>query len=156
MEAANLTLQQLKFPGVHQQRFRTHSSLSWRREDASFCNVTHILYYPDKNSRSVNKSSDFSCLSCHASINKNEFVLKPNKKGSILTGKCIENAYGSIEASSFCENSHSISANNVQEKVGVLLLNLGGPETLDDVQPFLFNLFADPVCMMLTFYFALC
>ncbi|CAL1381110.1 unnamed protein product [Linum trigynum] len=30
------------------------------------------------------------------------------------------------------------------EKVGVLLLNLGGPETLDDVQPFLFNLFADP------------
>lgn len=31
------------------------------------------------------------------------------------------------------------------ERVGVLLLNLGGPETLDDVQPFLFNLFADPV-----------
>lgn len=30
-------------------------------------------------------------------------------------------------------------------KIGVLLLNLGGPETLDDVQPFLFNLFADPV-----------
>lgn len=31
------------------------------------------------------------------------------------------------------------------ETIGVLLLNLGGPETLDDVQPFLFNLFADPV-----------
>ncbi|XP_058186102.1 ferrochelatase-2, chloroplastic isoform X1 [Rhododendron vialii] len=30
------------------------------------------------------------------------------------------------------------------EEIGVLLLNLGGPETLDDVQPFLFNLFADP------------
>ncbi|KAL3844809.1 hypothetical protein ACJIZ3_002212 [Penstemon smallii] len=30
------------------------------------------------------------------------------------------------------------------EKIGVLLLNLGGPETLDDVQPFLFNLFSDP------------
>lgn len=30
-------------------------------------------------------------------------------------------------------------------KIGVLLLNLGGPETLEDVQPFLFNLFADPV-----------
>jgi ferrochelatase len=29
-------------------------------------------------------------------------------------------------------------------RVGVLLLNLGGPESLDDVQPFLFNLFADP------------
>ncbi|MQL76272.1 hypothetical protein Taro_008665, partial [Colocasia esculenta] len=30
------------------------------------------------------------------------------------------------------------------ENVGVLLLNLGGPETLEDVQPFLFNLFSDP------------
>ncbi|KAL4559654.1 hypothetical protein LXL04_031797 [Taraxacum kok-saghyz] len=30
------------------------------------------------------------------------------------------------------------------EKVGVLLLNLGGPDTLLDVQPFLYNLFADP------------
>lgn len=31
-----------------------------------------------------------------------------------------------------------------EERVGVLLLNLGGPDTLDDVQPFLYNLFADP------------
>ncbi|GAB4854430.1 hypothetical protein Ancab_023013 [Ancistrocladus abbreviatus] len=31
-----------------------------------------------------------------------------------------------------------------EEKIGVLLLNLGGPETLHDVQPFLYNLFADP------------
>lgn len=30
------------------------------------------------------------------------------------------------------------------DKVGVLLLNLGGPETLDDVEHFLFNLFNDP------------
>ncbi|MBI3649868.1 MAG: ferrochelatase [Acidobacteria bacterium] len=30
------------------------------------------------------------------------------------------------------------------ERIGVLLLNLGGPETLADVRPFLFNLFADP------------
>ncbi|XP_057466804.1 ferrochelatase-2, chloroplastic-like [Actinidia eriantha] len=37
--------------------------------------------------------------------------------------------------------SHSHAA---EERVGVLLLNLGGPETLHDVQPFLFNLFADP------------
>ena len=37
-------------------------------------------------------------------------------------------------------NSHA-----TEERVGVLLLNLGGPDTLDDVQPFLFNLFADPV-----------
>ncbi|KAH1105433.1 hypothetical protein J1N35_009201 [Gossypium stocksii] len=39
------------------------------------------------------------------------------------------------------ESHHSHVA---EEKLGVLLLNLGGPETLNDVQPFLYNLFADP------------
>lgn len=38
----------------------------------------------------------------------------------------------------------SSAAAQQQEKVGVLLLNLGGPDTLDDVKPFLYNLFADP------------
>lgn len=42
-----------------------------------------------------------------------------------------------------------------EDKIGVLLLNLGGPETLDDVQPFLFNLFADPVTSF-RFFFSLC
>jgi protoporphyrin/coproporphyrin ferrochelatase len=32
----------------------------------------------------------------------------------------------------------------IVEKVGVLLMNLGGPEKQDDVRPFLYNLFADP------------
>ena len=36
-------------------------------------------------------------------------------------------------------------------QVGVLLLNLGGPEKLEDVQPFLFNLFADPEIIRLPF-----
>jgi ferrochelatase len=30
------------------------------------------------------------------------------------------------------------------DRVGVLLFNLGGPETLEDVRPFLYNLFSDP------------
>jgi ferrochelatase len=30
------------------------------------------------------------------------------------------------------------------KRIGVLLFNLGGPETLEEVRPFLFNLFADP------------
>ena len=33
---------------------------------------------------------------------------------------------------------------DAKKNVGVLLLNLGGPETLEDVQEFLYNLFADP------------
>lgn len=32
----------------------------------------------------------------------------------------------------------------MNEKVGVVLLNLGGPDSLDAVEPFLFNLFSDP------------
>ncbi|KAM7257607.1 hypothetical protein ACFE04_013348 [Oxalis oulophora] len=40
--------------------------------------------------------------------------------------------------------SHSHASSVAEDKVGVLLLNLGGPDTLNDVQPFLFNLFADP------------
>ncbi len=35
--------------------------------------------------------------------------------------------------------------------VGVLLLNLGGPDKLDDVRPFLFNLFSDPEIIRLPF-----
>ncbi|HJQ71230.1 MAG TPA: ferrochelatase [Blastocatellia bacterium] len=31
-----------------------------------------------------------------------------------------------------------------QDRIGVLLFNLGGPETLADVKPFLYNLFSDP------------
>lgn len=30
------------------------------------------------------------------------------------------------------------------EKIGIVLLNLGGPDSLDAVEPFLFNLFSDP------------
>src|SRR5438034_3957914 len=30
------------------------------------------------------------------------------------------------------------------EKVGIVLLNLGGPDSLEAVEPFLFNLFSDP------------
>jgi ferrochelatase len=36
-------------------------------------------------------------------------------------------------------------------RVGVLLLNLGGPDQLDDVRPFLFNLFSDPEIIRLPF-----
>ncbi|APB33180.1 ferrochelatase [Gloeomargarita lithophora Alchichica-D10] len=32
----------------------------------------------------------------------------------------------------------------MSHRLGVLLLNLGGPERLEDVRPFLYNLFADP------------
>lgn len=36
-------------------------------------------------------------------------------------------------------------------QTGILLLNLGGPEQLEDVRPFLFNLFSDPEIIRLPF-----
>ncbi|HAE05367.1 MAG TPA: ferrochelatase, partial [Richelia sp.] len=36
-------------------------------------------------------------------------------------------------------------------RVGVLLLNLGGPDKLEDVGPFLYNLFSDPEIIRLPF-----
>jgi hypothetical protein len=52
----------------------------------------------------------------------------------------------SVNVCTTFDDAKGVSSEAVEEKVGVLLLNLGGPETLNDVQPFLFNLFADPVC----------
>lgn len=62
-----------------------------------------------------------------------------NKTGFIGQTRCSSSALvfeGNVEVAS--------EALSDQERVGVLLLNLGGPDTLQDVQPFLFNLFADP------------
>ncbi len=36
-------------------------------------------------------------------------------------------------------------------RIGVVLFNLGGPDTLDDVRPFLRNLFSDPEVIGLPF-----
>jgi protoporphyrin/coproporphyrin ferrochelatase len=46
-------------------------------------------------------------------------------------------------------DSHS---QNKLNNVGIVLLNMGGPKTLEDVQPFLFNLFADPDIINLPFF----
>lgn len=53
--------------------------------------------------------------------------------------------------STYSDTAVGTPANVADDKVGVLLLNLGGPETLNDVQPFLFNLFVDPVCPFKSF-----
>jgi len=50
----------------------------------------------------------------------------------------------SSPSSSAPDNATDDAETSSSRRVGVLLLNLGGPETLDDVQEFLYNLFADP------------
>ncbi|CAH9120098.1 unnamed protein product [Cuscuta epithymum] len=50
----------------------------------------------------------------------------------------------SVGICTYPESVNEFPSHTHEEKTGVLLLNLGGPDTLHDVQPFLFNLFADP------------
>ncbi|KAI7742950.1 hypothetical protein M8C21_010421 [Ambrosia artemisiifolia] len=57
-----------------------------------------------------------------------------------LAGKTFCSAEACIHPLSAIESHSHVE----EDKVGVLLLNLGGPDTLQDVQPFLYNLFADP------------
>nr|GMD42752.1 ferrochelatase-2, chloroplastic [Ipomoea batatas] len=77
----------------------------------------------------ANKSRVFGGLSLHCQLQKRE----PIGKTFCSVGVCTYPG-SVIEAPS----------HTAEEKIGVLLLNLGGPDTLHDVQPFLFNLFADP------------
>ncbi|KAL4194406.1 hypothetical protein AMTRI_Chr05g68410 [Amborella trichopoda] len=58
--------------------------------------------------------------------------------------KLLAYAVSSAELCGFEDSAAEVHSLPEQEKIGVLLLNLGGPEILQDVQPFLFNLFADP------------
>lgn len=70
--------------------------------------------------------------------------------GGLSISRSVEKDIGRTNCSAgvFTYPGNAIESHSrvAEEKIGVILLNLGGPETLQDVQPFLFNLFADPVC----------
>ncbi|KAM5565987.1 ferrochelatase-1, chloroplastic/mitochondrial [Rosa sericea] len=97
----------------------------------------------NKGLRIVPKKLEFLCSAASRDEERNEMVFGAShcdKKSPVGEALCVAAGvctYGGTAV----ESHHSHTA---EEKVGVLLLNLGGPETLDDVQPFLFNLFADP------------
>ncbi|XP_062023165.1 ferrochelatase-1, chloroplastic/mitochondrial-like [Rosa rugosa] len=97
----------------------------------------------NKGLRIVPKKLEFLCSAASRDEERNEMVFGAShceKKSPVGEALCVAAGvctYGGTAV----ESHHSHIA---EEKVGVLLLNLGGPETLDDVQPFLFNLFADP------------
>ncbi len=54
-----------------------------------------------------------------------------------------------VKISNKAENSKELLV--AMGRVGVLLLNLGGPDRLEDVRPFLYNLFSDPEIIRLPF-----
>ncbi|XP_027924147.1 ferrochelatase-1, chloroplastic/mitochondrial [Vigna unguiculata] len=89
-----------------------------------------------------NKSpSQVSLFLCSDSTNRRNSLLCVNPSGRRNLGG---RASYSVETGAYDVAALQPPTHVAEEKVGVLLLNLGGPETLNDVQPFLFNLFADP------------
>ncbi|CAE6121688.1 unnamed protein product [Arabidopsis arenosa] len=66
------------------------------------------------------------------------------RRGLSFKTNVFEQAHSVTGDCSFDEARDKTRSLVAEDKIGVLLLNLGGPETLNDVQPFLYNLFADP------------
>lgn len=98
--------------------------------DSDIQNLTRVTCYSDCNK----STSQASLFLCPGSTNTR-----------IGTRNLVSRSFYSAHATTYNEQLTVQSPTHAaQDKVGVLLLNLGGPETLDDVQPFLFNLFADP------------
>uniref|UniRef100_A0A0D6QTR4 Ferrochelatase n=1 Tax=Araucaria cunninghamii TaxID=56994 RepID=A0A0D6QTR4_ARACU len=93
--------------------------------------------------RTIDKASRRLQFSKNDSVVHSQFKWNPFLYGPIKKTEPVE--HFSPRALVFEENIEVVGDADVeQEKVGVLLLNLGGPDTLKDVQPFLYNLFADP------------
>ncbi|XP_078427709.1 ferrochelatase-1, chloroplastic-like [Wolffia australiana] len=90
--------------------------------------------------------------SSQAFFNKNG-CLKWRFSDAPQRGKFHGKAFSSAEIFSVGDTVVGPSQSVSEEKFGVLLLNLGGPETLHDVEPFLFNLFADPDIIRLPRFF---
>ncbi|RRT49192.1 hypothetical protein B296_00035566 [Ensete ventricosum] len=86
------------------------------------------------------KLPSFSCLS--SDVGKRKFAKQTHMP--VTKHNQSRRTNYSAEACTYDGKVLSTASSAAQERVGVLLLNLGGPETLNDVQPFLFNLFADP------------
>ncbi|OVA11768.1 Ferrochelatase [Macleaya cordata] len=75
---------------------------------------------------------------------RNGILGAPNMYGPVQKSNPSWQTFCSAGACIYDEHALESPSHAAEEKVGVLLLNLGGPETLHDVQPFLYNLFADP------------
>ncbi|KAL6556666.1 hypothetical protein OROGR_005954 [Orobanche gracilis] len=104
------------------------NSASSRRPQAKSINTSEVS--AARISHSNDFKSSFPCeLALRLPAQRKDFVGKTFCSSGVCTYP------GAITAS---------HAHTTEEKIGVMLLNLGGPDSLHDVQPFLFNLFADP------------
>ncbi|CAL9197996.1 unnamed protein product [Musa hybrid cultivar] len=142
MEAANSAVSQTKLLDFRSRRSIGSLYSSRHKRGTSVCYVKCSSHSSHNGPQGTDESLSLSVLSNPTSdVSKGNFaksIHMPVKKHNLGRLNC------SAEACTHDANFLSISSSHAQERVGILLLNLGGPETLNDVQPFLFNLFADP------------
>lgn len=96
-------------------------------------------------SKDLNKPVENSVLSYHASFHKSGSLKRPSLNAPSQHRELDGKTFCSAGVCTFGDAAVGAPSSVSEEKIGVLLLNLGGPDTLHDVEPFLFNLFADPV-----------
>lgn len=85
-----------------------------------------------------------SCLNSSENSNKRNRVARGLSMSRSVQEELVGRTFSSAGVCTFPAGAMESHSDTAEEKIGVILLNLGGPETLHDVQPFLFNLFADP------------
>ncbi|KAE8100000.1 hypothetical protein FH972_017939 [Carpinus fangiana] len=119
---------------------RIPTSCSYTRSSMTVsCHLSEGLEDLDKS------TSKALAISCSGSSDKgNGLVGRSSHCSPIEKRTPVGQTFCSVGVCAYGEADIGSNSHIREEKVGVLLLNLGGPETLDDVQPFLFNLFADP------------
>ncbi|KAK1411329.1 hypothetical protein QVD17_37877 [Tagetes erecta] len=122
-------------PPSPSSRFHHKTPMILPRVNCSNEVASHVVLQMEA-SLDVEKSS--------VNISKHKRTFGWSQKQSLLLKKSLNK--GSLPLRALMTSSTQETPTSVVNdgKIGVLLLNLGGPETLDDVQPFLFNLFADP------------
>ncbi|CAJ2643825.1 unnamed protein product [Trifolium pratense] len=116
---------------------------------ASHFSVLPNLNCQRKFSLSCSDIQNLNRVACYSDCNKSTsqaslFLCPGSTNRRIGSTNLVCRVFSSVDTSTYNGVVLESPSHTVEEKVGVLLLNLGGPETLDDVQPFLFNLFADP------------
>lgn len=114
------------------------TSCSYNRSPVSVsCHLSEGIESHDNKALVISRSGSSDKRNCL--LERSRHIGPSEKRNPVGQTFCSVGVIQTYSEADVGSNSHV-----VEEKLGVLLLNLGGPETLDDVQPFLFNLFADP------------
>ncbi|XP_017699741.1 ferrochelatase-1, chloroplastic-like [Phoenix dactylifera] len=144
MEAVGSGVPHLKVSGFCRRRTNNCPELSLHRMRAFTCNAISTFPCFGEDSQRSKQPLEIVSVAHHASADSSGNFTKLSFQAPIKNRHLVGKTFFSKEACAFDEKVMGMPLGIAQDRVGVLLLNLGGPETLHDVQPFLFNLFADP------------